>query len=347
MVAIALGRPPGWGRLARHRASVSASVQVGLVAAIAWFLVRPQFAAVDLSGLRAADRTWLAVAGLAALLSMLALTLLSVRLLPPLGRPAWSRVARSDVSALALGRSVPNGGALGIALNLRLLARQGVAVRDATVSKLAQGLGSGMVLHVLILLGLTGSAFAGAWTSWAWLPLSTSLAFLGFGALVFTAAARPRLWATLGRGTGRLPWVGRRLGRALGGVGHADAVGHLRASLATPRRAAPMLACSIGVWATDALALWAALRALGVHAGLLALLIAYAAQSVSGWVPVTPGGIGVAEAMMVPALVSLGGDPAAVIGGVVAWRVVAFWLPIPLGLLAYASLAWRPRRPAP
>ncbi|MEI2779629.1 MAG: flippase-like domain-containing protein [Tetrasphaera sp.] len=340
MVAIASG-PPIRDGLARHRRALVRTAQVGLVAAIGWFLVRPQLAAVDLASLRAADRGWLALAALAAGLSMLSLTLLTVRLLPPVGRPAWSRVARSDVSALALGRSVPNGGAVGIAVNLRLLADQGVTVRDATVSKLAQGIGSGMVLHLLILLGLAGSALAGAWAPWGWLPLVTSAAFLGFGAVVLTAAGRPRMWAVLGSGLSRMPRVGTRLGAAVAGVGQAEAIGHLRASTATPRRAAPMLGCSIGIWVGDALALWAALRAFGVHAGLLALLVAYAAQSVSGWVPITPGGVGIAEVMMIPALVALGGAEPAVAGGIVAWRVVAYWLPIPLGVLAYASLTWR------
>lgn len=338
MVALAPGRLAAWP--SRHRRPLRTCVQLGVVAAIGWLLLRPQLSAIESESFRSADRAWLVVAGLAALMSMLSLTLLTVRLLPPDGRPGWSRVARSDVSALALGRSVPNGSALGIAVNLRLLSNQGVAVRDATVSKLAQGLGSGMVLHVLILLGLSASALAGTWAALAWLPLLTSAGFLAAGMLVLFAAGRTRLWSTLGRAAGRLPRFGDRLGRAISGLGHADAVAHLRASATTPRRAAPLLAFSLGIWACDAFALWAALRAFDVHAGLLALLIAYAAQSVGGWVPATPGGVGIGEAMMIPALMALGGDRAGVVGGILAWRVVAFWLPIPLGALAYASLTW-------
>ena len=51
-----------------------------------------------------------------------------------------------------------------------------------------------------------------------------------------------------------------------------------------------------------------------------------------------PAGLGVVEATMIPLLTFFGCDRGIATLGVVAYRLVNFWLPIPLGFLAYLSL---------
>jgi hypothetical protein len=55
--------------------------------------------------------------------------------------------------------------------------------------------------------------------------------------------------------------------------------------------------------------------------------------------PVTPAGLGVLEATAAALLVGFGLSSVIATLSVLAWRVVNFWLPIPLGALAYLSLS--------
>jgi hypothetical protein len=54
--------------------------------------------------------------------------------------------------------------------------------------------------------------------------------------------------------------------------------------------------------------------------------------------PITPAGLGVVEVVLVSLLTFFGAPVGAATLGVVLYRLVNFWLPIPLGALAYLSL---------
>jgi hypothetical protein len=53
---------------------------------------------------------------------------------------------------------------------------------------------------------------------------------------------------------------------------------------------------------------------------------------------VTPGGLGVVEGVLVPSLVGFGTTRGIAIVAVIGYRLVNFWLPIPVGAGAYLSL---------
>jgi uncharacterized membrane protein YbhN (UPF0104 family) len=53
---------------------------------------------------------------------------------------------------------------------------------------------------------------------------------------------------------------------------------------------------------------------------------------------VTPGGLGVVDSLAPLLLVSFGVTRSVATLGVLAWRLVNFWLPIPAGAIAYVSL---------
>jgi hypothetical protein len=53
---------------------------------------------------------------------------------------------------------------------------------------------------------------------------------------------------------------------------------------------------------------------------------------------VTPAGLGVVDSVTPLLLVSFGVTRSVATLGVLAWRLVNFWLPIPAGAIAYASL---------
>ena len=68
------------------------------------------------------------------------------------------------------------------------------------------------------------------------------------------------------------------------------------------------------------------------------LFAAYGIANVVGALPVTPGGLGIIEALCATLLVSFGVPRDVATLAVLGWRLVNFWLPIPLGAAAYVSL---------
>jgi hypothetical protein len=59
-------------------------------------------------------------------------------------------------------------------------------------------------------------------------------------------------------------------------------------------------------------------------------------------IPITPGGLGIIEGIMIPTLVGFGVPRSVALLGVPAWRLAQFWLPIPLGALSYFTLRYGP-----
>ena len=68
------------------------------------------------------------------------------------------------------------------------------------------------------------------------------------------------------------------------------------------------------------------------------LLTAYGLANILAAIPITPGGLGVVEFVLVSMLAGFGLTDGQALSAVLAYRAVNFWLPIPFGGLAYASL---------
>lgn len=71
---------------------------------------------------------------------------------------------------------------------------------------------------------------------------------------------------------------------------------------------------------------------------------AYGLANIAGAIPLTPGGIGVIEGVLASTLVAGGIPHGEAILAVLTWRLVNFWLPIPVGGLAFLSLRAGPLR---
>jgi hypothetical protein len=84
--------------------------------------------------------------------------------------------------------------------------------------------------------------------------------------------------------------------------------------------------------------LWLVLAAVGHPLDPLTLFTAYAVANVLGLLPVTPGGVGVVEGVLVPSLVAAGVPAHLALVGVLGWRLVNYWLPIPVGALLWLTL---------
>jgi len=115
-------------------------------------------------------------------------------------------------------------------------------------------------------------------------------------------------------------------------------------------------------WLLDAASLWCFVAAFGRFVNPVELFAAYGIANVAGALPLTPAGLGVVDSLAPLLLVSFGVTRSVATLGVLGWRLVNFWLPIPAGAIAYVSLkvprgaglrAWRAAmsallaRPAP
>jgi uncharacterized protein (TIRG00374 family) len=91
-------------------------------------------------------------------------------------------------------------------------------------------------------------------------------------------------------------------------------------------------------WLLDAASLWSFVTAFGHFVDPIELFAAYGIANVLGAIPITPGGLGVIEASAATLLVSFGVTRNIATLAVLGWRLVNFWLPIPVGGVAYISL---------
>ena len=88
----------------------------------------------------------------------------------------------------------------------------------------------------------------------------------------------------------------------------------------------------------DAAALWVFLRAFGESLAPDGLIIAFCLANVLAVIPITPGGLGLIEFVMIPTIVAFGPSRSTAILGVAAYRFAQYWFPLVLGAGTYVSL---------
>jgi uncharacterized protein (TIRG00374 family) len=325
---------------------VRTALRLGALVAVVEFILLPQIAGSRASFhlLLHIDSPWIALAAAAEFGSLLAFALGTRAMLPSQHRPTVWRVFRIDLTTIALSHCVPAGGVAGTGLGLRMLRQAGVPVADAAFGKVAQGVGS-----VLVLLMLLWTALAVA------IPLHGSnpiyLSVTAAGLVVFVVASLLLLLLGRGRPTAAR-WLGRittALPRVDDGAGErfVETVGaQFDVVVADPRRLAAAVAFATANWLLDATALWASVRVFGHSLGYVGLMVPYALGQAAGWVPITPGGLGLVEGILVPTIVGFGSPRSVAILGVVLWRLLSFWLPIPVGAATYGSLVHTHHREA-
>jgi hypothetical protein len=91
-------------------------------------------------------------------------------------------------------------------------------------------------------------------------------------------------------------------------------------------------------WLLDAASLWVFVGAFSHFISPVDLMVAYGLANVLAAIPITPGGLGIVEFVLVSMITSFGPTADQALSAVLAYRAVNFWLPIPVGGLAYASL---------
>jgi hypothetical protein len=217
-----------------------------------------------------------------------------------------------------------------------MLTQAGVDGPDAGFALATQSLGSAVVLNALL-----------------WLALVVSIPLNGFSALYVTAAivgavligSFSLLIVLLTRGEERAAVLLESLAARMPLIDE-EAIGRLVHRLASRlrelgrdrdllRRAIVWAAAN---WLLDAASLWVFVAAFGHRVRLDGLLVSFGLAYVLAAIPVTPGGLGVVETVLTSSLIGFGTARGIALFGVLSYRLVNFWLPIPLGGVAYLSL---------
>ena len=97
-------------------------------------------------------------------------------------------------------------------------------------------------------------------------------------------------------------------------------------------------------WVLDCGCLSLSFLALGVGVPWKGLLLAYGAGQLAANLPITPGGLGVVEGSLTIALVAFGGQKVSTVAVVLLYRILSFWIELPVGWGTWAALAWTDRR---
>jgi uncharacterized protein (TIRG00374 family) len=241
------------------------------------------------------------------------------------------------LATTAVSHVVPVSGAGSAGLGYRLLTLNGVKGAEAGFVLATEAVGSAITLTTLLWVSLLVSIpVAGLHPIYAFIVVLSLLAILGAAALTYAFTKGEERAVGIVRQIGqRIPRLGPdRVERVVRDVGNS--LTHLAHDHRLVRRA--MLWAALN-WLLDAASLWCFIAAFGHLINPIELFVAYGIANVLAALPITPGGLGVIEASAAALLVGFGLTSVVATLSVLAWRVVNFWLPIPLGALAYLSLS--------
>ena len=215
---------------------------------------------------------------------------------------------------------VAPAGVGGAAVNLRFLARKGVptAVGIATVA-LVQVVQFAVTVVLLILLAALTGRSTGLTLPSGWIMLAAVVLVAAVAAALLIPRVRSFLWAkvepTYRQVWPRVVWILSNPGRLALGVG-----GTLLLSL------------------SYVLAFGASLWAFGYTLPFSVLAITYLASNTVGSVVPSPGGIGPVEIALTAGLVAAGIPSGVALSTAIVYRLVTFWIPIPVGWLSLQRL---------
>lgn len=267
---------------------------------------------------------------------------------PPRGQVGWGTTATAQLAGNAASKVVPGGPAAGGVVQARVLIRAGQPPAAVASALTAVGLLTTGVLLLLPVLTVPALVIG---------PPPARQLQLGLLVSILLAIV------IVGCGVTALTWrrVLERVGRAVGYVVHAVRRGVSPQSVATSlvaQRDRVATAFEGHWWRAvfaaaanrmfDYAALVAALMAFGVHARPSEVLLAYVVAQALALIPITPGGLGFVESGLTTLLVLIGVSADAALISTLLYRLVSFWLPIPVGAMAWAG--WhlhRTTRPDP
>jgi len=320
-------------------------LSMGCLVFVLEYLVVPQFASArhSLHLLAALNPLIVGFAVLLEMASIYAYVELTRAVLYPFA-PHRFNVLRVNLAGLAIGHVVPGGAAPSGALAYRIFNELDVPKDTNAFGLAAQGAGSAVVLNIMFWFALVISIpLNGINPAYGFAALAGVFLLLAFfGTILLITRGQQRADAWLRALAQRIPAIDpEKISALLAKV--AERITLLMNSRRTLWTALVWAALN---WMLDAACLWVFIWAFGSVISPVDLLVAYGLANILAAIPVTPAGLGVIEGVLIPTLVGFGVPHSQAILAVLSYRLVNFWIPIPIGGAAYASLQLR-KSPSP
>lgn len=318
----------GWGRV-RYLASWVLALALVAVAVprtvdVSWHGVLPVLGALH----------WPALLGLVGLwlLGLVVHSSVLTAAAPALTR---RRALTLNVTGSAVANVVPLGGAAGVELNRRMMRAWGMDTRSFTSYTFLTNLwdvGSKLLLPIVgvLVLARAGETVTPQLKT---MSLLASAAFTGFAAFVSVLLLSPRGTGLLGDAIERVLRRGLRLIGRDRTLGIPDVLNDVRRECAglVATGWARMTAGIGGYVALQWLLLGFCLQLTRAGTTWPEVLAGFAVERLFTILPLTPGGVGIADLGLVGVLLTLGGDPAGVTAAAVLYRLFIFAVEIPVG----------------
>lgn len=247
------------------------------------------------------------------------------------------------MAGLAATRIFSAAGAGGIAVTYWALRRAGMARRRAACRMVAfLAVMYSVYLAALVLFGVllrTGVLPGNAPLAGTVIPAGVAgavLIVIGLISLIPNDVERRLRNLSRGYRRQRLSRLASRLatGPATMATGIRTAIDFVR----QPRRGALAYSGAVAWWGANIGTLWASFEAFGGDVAFAVVVQGYFVGMVANLIPSPAGGVGSVDAGMIAAFLMFGLPVGLVFPAVLVYRVMAFWLPIPPGIVAYFQL---------
>jgi len=333
---------PATSRRSRTRLLVQGVLSLVLVVAIFYVLRRKIDPAQTWAAITAMTWLELAILGLLAVWNLCTYAFVWMSVTPGLG--FWRAMVMTQATT-AVANTVPGGSAIGIGMTYGMLGSWGYSRSRTTTAVLVSGVWNSFIKLAMPVLALALVLLQGGAGEGRVFAALLGIAGLVTAIVVFALMLRSQEQA---RRFGLL--AGRVASRLLGMVRRPPVSGWELATVKFRSRTVDLVEhrwISITVWSlVSHLSLYAvllvALRDVGVsndEVGWAEVLAVFAFARLATAIPLTPGGLGFVEGVLVTGLVGAGGDPNEVAAAVVVYRALTWALPILVGIGCYVW--WR------
>jgi uncharacterized protein (TIRG00374 family) len=320
------------------------TIVIAIVLIVAIYLVLPQLVDAEdgIEKLGDGDPVWIAVAVACAFAMFFSYMALFRGVVGTAVRLKWREAYQITMAGLAATRLFSAGGAGGIVLTYWALRKAGMPPKDTAARMVVFN----VLLYAVYMLTLlingtlmrTGVFDVPAPPGLTIVPAAIAggviVAFLLFTLVPgdlerrFSGASQEHFWGRMMR---RLATVPSTLA-----VGMREAFRFVR----EPERGALAVTGAIGFWAAQIAILWAAFKAFGGDVPIAVVVQGFFVGMLANLIPL-PGGVGGVDAGMIGAFALFnipGLGDSTIFAAVLTYRVIAFWLPLPPGIVAFIQL---------
>ena len=250
-----------------------------------------------------------------------------------LGSTGWFTIATGQLAGNALGRIIPGSATPFTVVMLRKAGVDGGDAAAALTASTGLQIATALALPVLAIPAILGGAPVDRGLAMAaYLGGAVVVLLVGTGALLFTTDAPLE---RVGRWVQSLLNVTVRRRRPVEGLPEELISDRNFIRTTLDRRWKSAILSAAGNTGFDYLALLCALRAVGASPRPSLVVLAYASAELLAQIPFTPGGLGFVEAGLVGTLTLAGVPGHEALAATLLYRLVSYWLPIPVGGVAY------------